>query len=584
MRPGILYLLIALAGIILHSCQQSEPQPNVLLIMTDDQGWGDFSVNGNTQIHTPVLDELARSSYSFDRFYVSPVCAPTRASLLTGRYHLRTGTTWVTHRKETMRSEEYTLAESFRDNGYVTGCFGKWHNGEHYPHDPLGQGFDEFYGFTAGHWNNYFDTWLMDGNQRVPTSGYISDVLTDRAIQFISKQREKPFFCYVPFNAPHGPFQVPDKYFERFAGSGLDDKTAAVYAMCENLDDNIGRLISVMDSLGLRENTIIVFLTDNGPNGRRYNGGMKGIKGQVDEGGIRVPLYISYPGIGPGKMSIPQISSHIDLFPTLHELCGLPVPDDIMLDGISLVPMMKAQREGEEMDRMIFTHHVQWNYKKTPGSVRTATHRLVLTPGGDTLLYDMIADPEQKNDISDSFPEVTGKLSSAYDEWIADVTAGGTEALAVPIGFEEAPRVHLPAPEALSSGGITYKGGSGWANDWFTGFSADSDSVYWPVRIVEEGEYLISAEFSTGPVEKPVTILINSGSNSIMHEIKEEINAPYLPSPDRIERGEVYERQWVVTGLDTLRLGQETSWISFRLLNGKDLSDFELKSLLINKL
>ncbi|GAF95371.1 unnamed protein product, partial [marine sediment metagenome] len=206
-------------------------RPNVLLIMTDDQGWGDVRSHGNDKIDTPVQDALAAQAARFGRFYVSPVCAPTRASLLTGRYHLRTGTAWVTRGLETMRSEEVTLAEILKQAGYATGCFGKWHNGAHYPHHPNGQGFDEFLGFCAGHWNNYFDTRLEYNSETVTTGGFITDVLTDAAMAFIEKHKDHPFFCYLPYNAPHGPFQVPDRYFDKYKKRGLDDKTAAVYGM-----------------------------------------------------------------------------------------------------------------------------------------------------------------------------------------------------------------------------------------------------------------------------------------------------------------------------------------------------------------
>jgi len=194
-------------------------RPNILLIMTDDQGWGDIRSHGNDVIETPVLDRLAASGARFERFFVSPVCAPTRASLLTGRYYLRTGVNGVTRGRETMRSEEVTLAEILQQAGYATGCFGKWHNGAHYPYHPNGQEFDEFLGFCAGHWNNYFDTTLDHNGKMGKVKGYISDVLSDAAMAFIERNRERPFFCYLPYNAPHSPWQLPDRYFDRAQGS-----------------------------------------------------------------------------------------------------------------------------------------------------------------------------------------------------------------------------------------------------------------------------------------------------------------------------------------------------------------------------
>jgi arylsulfatase A-like enzyme len=305
-------ILIGIFCLTLFSCQKKEVQkPNVLFIITDDQGWGDMRSHGNDIIETPVLDQLAKDGAEFERFYVSPLCAPTRASLLTGRYHLKTGTTSVSKGLEIMDTEETTMAEVFKANGYATGIFGKWHNGSHYPNRPTEQGFDEFIGFCAGHWTNYFDTKLDSGYTEIQSKGFITDYLADKAIDFIDRKKDEPFFCYVPFNAPHGPFQVPDKYFDKYKAKGLDDRLAAIYGMVENVDDNIARLLAKLESEGLSENTIIVFMTDNGPNGIRYNGHMKGVKGHVDEGGVRVPAIIKWPGkIEAGKV-IKSLAAHM---------------------------------------------------------------------------------------------------------------------------------------------------------------------------------------------------------------------------------------------------------------------------------
>ena len=277
-------------------------QPNIVLIMADDMGWGDIAMNGNPfSINTPNLEKIARSGARFEHFMVSPLCAPTRASLLTGRYHLRTGVSNVTGGLETMRSEEVTMAEVFRNAGYATGLFGKWHNGAHYPQDPNGQGFDEFFGFCGGHWTNYFNTRLQHNQTMVATRGYITDVLTDAALDFIEKNKARPFLCYIPYNAPHGPFQVDDKYFNKFKSKGVNDMDAAIYGMVENVDENIGRVLEKLESLKLTGNTIVVFLTDNGPNSNRYNGYMKGKKGAVDEGGCTGTVVYSLAGKDQGR-------------------------------------------------------------------------------------------------------------------------------------------------------------------------------------------------------------------------------------------------------------------------------------------
>src|SRR5262245_53285222 len=317
-------------------------RPNVLLILTDDQGYGDFSRHGNPHLQTPELDRFSEGAVRFERFFVSPLCAPTRAALLTGRYSQRTGVWGVTHSKEAMRPEEVTLAEALRAAGYRTGCFGKWHNGEQYPYTPGGQGFDEFFGFHNGHWNNYFDAELLRGTKFEKTRGYITDVLTDEALRFLDKNRSNPFFCYVAYTAPHSPFQVPDKYFNTYKKKGLDDTLACVYGMCANIDDNVGRLLSKLDQLKLRDNTIVLFLTDNGANTDRYNAGMRGRKGSVHEGGSRVPLFVQWPGHLKARV-VQEIAAHIDLYPTLLDLCGVTAPKGPPVDGVSLRPLLEGK-------------------------------------------------------------------------------------------------------------------------------------------------------------------------------------------------------------------------------------------------
>ncbi len=345
---------LLLAGFSLMAPQPADAEkPNVLFILTDDQGWGDLSLHGNPYVKTPQLDSLARSGAQFERFYVSPLCAPTRASLLTGRYHLRTGTVSVSRTLEVMNAEEVTLAEIFKENGYATGAFGKWHNGDHYPHTPNGQGFDEFLGFCAGHLTNYFDSELSHNGEPVPSKGYITDILTDAAMAFMEKNAKKPFFCYVPYNAPHTPHQVPDSYFQKYKKMGLADELASIYGMVDNVDDNVGRLLKKVDALGLSKNTIVIFVTDNGPNGVRYNGDMKGIKGQVDEGGVRVPFFIRWPEKIKPK-TVQSIAAHIDLLPSLVELCGFPTPKTLPLDGESFAKILLGKAPDAPSERVLF--------------------------------------------------------------------------------------------------------------------------------------------------------------------------------------------------------------------------------------
>lgn len=563
--------------------KQKTDQPNVLLIMTDDQGWGDFGVNGNDSVDTPVLNSLAREGIQFDRFYVSPVCAPTRASLLTGRYHLRTGTSWVTHRMEVMQTEELTLAELLKEEGYQTGCFGKWHNGEQYPNNAIGQGFDEFFGFSAGHWNNYFNTSLDSNGVHINTQGYISDVLTDASIRFIERNKNTPFFCYVPFNAPHGPFQVPEKYFRKYKDLGFNDKDACVYGMCENIDDNVGKILNTIDSLELTSNTIVLFLTDNGPNGVRYNGGMKGHKGKVDEGGVRVPLFIRYPARFKTAFTVEEISAHIDILPTIAELCGIPIPVSLELDGISLVPLMENTGKPVWNERNIFTHQVHQGLKKTPGAVRNSRYRLVIYEDKDTLLYDMLKDPGQISDIASSSPEILGEMLLDYDNWYADVIKDFQGSPSIPVGYMEFPTASLPAPESQLFGDLKFKGKMGWANDWIINWSSQTDKAEWIIDVVEDGDFEVSMEYALAEEGKGTEVKLLTNEGSLVIELARVVAADYLPSPDRVVRGEVYERNWGTINLGNVHLSSGTQSLQLKASKIMAPGSFELKSLSLKR-
>lgn len=582
MLNSLRFLISITAALLLLSsgCTKEVQPPNVVLIITDDQGFGDFGFTGNELIETPVLDDLKTEAAYFDRFFVSPVCAPTRASLLSGRYHLRTGTSWVTHGKETMRPEEKTLAEALKEHGYATACFGKWHNGAHYPQNPQGQGFDTFFGFSAGHWNNYFDTKLEYNGKMVATEGYIADVLTDSALSFIQENREKPFFCYVPYNTPHGPFQVADAYFDKYKNMGLDDKNAAVYGMCENIDDNIGRILEKLDDLELADNTIVVFLTDNGPNGNRYNGGMKGRKGHVDEGGVRVPLLIRYPGVVNGGQTIHGLSSHIDLLPTIHGLCGLSFEEDKPIDGIDLSTYINT---GDTIqDRLIFSHQVWSGLQSYPASVRSPEYRLVVLPDREPFLYNMLTDPGQKENIASIMPEVTAFLKDTLDNWYNEVSRNQPYNPGIPIGYAEAPLAQLPAHEARLSGSLEFIGENGWANDWITKFQAGNNTASWDLEVVEEGSHEVILELSSGAMENQEHIIVEVNDQGLSFSTKEEIIAALVPSPDRIPRGEVYERDWFKVNMGEVEL--EKGPVRIEITFKGDLScNLEIKSVILKQ-
>ena len=508
--------------------QGTERRPNVVLIMTDDQGYGDLRFHGNQKIDTPVLDRLATQSVRFDHFFVCPYCTQTRAALMTGRYPLRTGAASVTRGLETVRSEEVTIAEVLRSAGYATGCFGKWHIGEHYPNHPNGQGFDDFFGMPQGHWDNYFDPKLEHNGRTLQTRGFITDVITDYALRFIEEHRQGPFFCYVPYNAPHTPHQVPNRYFDKYTARGFDAGVATIYGMVENIDENAGRVLEKLDELDLAERTVVFFLSDNGAEGAegsRYNAGMRGMKGSVHEGGMRVPMFVRWPGHFKADTVVESIGAHVDLLPTIAELCGVNDPATLPLDGVSLLPLLSGDAT-DWPDRMIFSRSAGWrrmaeyrepvieNLKPYAGTVRTQRWRAVNLESSWEL-YDMAADPSQTSDVASEHPETMARLAAAYDGWFADVTRRPIIRPPIPVGYAARPAVELPAPEAYFTGGVGWYNKWGFAHDWLTGWSDANDKIWWEVDVATAGRYEVSIAYTCGPESVGTKLRVDAGGSSV---------------------------------------------------------------------
>jgi arylsulfatase A len=547
------------------SSQAAPAKPNVLLIMTDDQGWGDVACHGAEHLRTPVLDNLAKSGARFERFFVSPVCAPTRASLLTGRYSLRTGVRGVTRGRENMRTEELTIAESFRAAGYTTGCFGKWHNGRHLPLHPNGQGFDEFVGFCGGHWNSYFDAPLERNGQPFQSQGYITDVLTDEAISFIDRQGDNPWFCYVPYNAPHSPWLVPDRFFDRYKKSGLDDKTACAYAMVESLDENIGRILGALERSGKSSKTIVVFLTDNGPNSDRFNGDMRGRKGSVHEGGVRVPLFIRWPGnIAPGK-TVEPICAHIDLLPTLLDMCGVDRTAGPPLDGASVWPLIQATvNKADWPDRTLFTSRTSGYEKSLVGikrAVRTQRWRATFE-NNRWSLFDMLSDPSQQLDVAGSNLEVIAELETESDNWLKEVHPLPPIDPVIPIPSQESLNdrsVELPAHEATltssSSRGIRYAGTAGYANSWITDWSDTEATVSWSIDATEAQQWKATLLIACKPQDAGCRFRILGGDSKREIVVAESHHPDFNQSRERVPPSPRYAvRIWREISIGTLSL------------------------------
>jgi len=540
-------VFLLLSGVLLTAAM---PPPNVVLIMTDDQGSGDFGFAGNSLIETPTLDRLAAESVRFNRFYVSPVCAPTRASLLTGRYHLRTGTWGVAFGRDALNPGEITLAAALRRGGYRTGMIGKWHNGEHYPSVPLGQGFDEFVGFRAGHWNEYFDPPLERNGRAITGSGYITDYFTDEAIRFIHESRARPFFLYLAYNAPHTPLFLPDRYLKKYQAKDLDAFTAAIYGMVNNIDDNLARLLGELKDSGLVENTIVIFLTDNGPNSRRYNQSLRGIKASIYEGGSRTPLLVRWPGQLPAGKVVDVIAAHIDIFPTVLELCGVEQPATRPLDGRSLVPLLRDAAP-DWPERALYMHAespATWRPEPFPGVVRTQQYNLV----NGTELYDIVADPREQQNVADRHPEKVLELRSRYAEWFMDVsTDRAFLSKRIPVGHTAEPVVALPAPHARFKGGLRYFD-QGWPHDWITNWSNLDDSAAWEIEIVHEGWYSVGLQYRCPPPDIGAEVSVEIGGTTL-YGIISQPSAPTPPksSPKELGGTNVPPVQW-----ETLRMGK----------------------------
>ena len=440
--------------------QSAGRRPNVLIVITDDHGYGDLGLHGNSKIHTPNLDRLGREGVRLTSFYVSPVCSPTRASLLTGRYNYRTGVVDTFLGRSLMRPDETTLAEILSSAGYRTGIFGKWHLGDNYPMRAVDQGFSEALTLNGGGigqpsdppgGESYFNPTLRHNGRWVRTKGYVSDVITDAAIEFMRRNRDRPFFTYLAFNAPHTPLEVPPAKYAKHRALNLriedfpapghpispkfdPDTTAKIYGMVENIDDNVGRALAALDELKLTDRTLVIFMTDNGPQQPRYNAGMARLKGTVHEGGIRVPFFLRLPGRFEAGRTIERIAAHIDVTPTVLDICSVAAPAQVRLDGVSLLPLLDGVTTTWPERTLFF----QWHRGDVPQmgrafAVRSDRFKLVQAqgvpegapaPSDPPMLFDMRSDPLEQHDIAAERPEVVQALRRAYESWFTDVTRG----------------------------------------------------------------------------------------------------------------------------------------------------------------
>jgi len=482
-------------------------RPNVVLVMTDDQGYGDLSCHGNPHLKTPTIDELHAESVRLTNFHVGPTCSPTRASLMTGRYCNRTGVWHTIMGRSLLRKDEVTMSDVFAAGDYKTAIFGKWHLGDNYPFRPQDRGFQEVLvhggggvGQTPDYWgNDYFDDTYWHNGQPRKFTGYCTDVWFDGAMKFIEANKDRPFFCYIPTNAPHGPFNVAEKYSKPFEEMGLEKRQAAFYGMIANIDENMGRLEKKLRALGLRDNTILIFMTDNGTAGG-VAGGMRGRKGSEYDGGHRVPCFIRWPRGGLiGGLDINRLTAHIDLLPTLVELCGLEKPRGVKLDGDSLAPLlMEPRADWPDRALVVDSQRIEHPEKWRKSAAMTDRWRLV----NGKKLYDMKVDPAQRDDVARAHQDVVQELRAVYEKWWADTSKRFDEYCESIIGSDNENPARLACHD-WHAPDIPWNQGHIRAGLESNGF--------WAVEIARDGTYEFSLRRWPAELNKPITASIPGG-------------------------------------------------------------------------
>ena len=469
-------------------------RPNVVVVVTDDQGYGDLAFTGNPAIRTPNIDKLSSQGTLLNNFHVDPTCAPTRSALMTGRYSDRVGVWHTVQGRSMLRRRETTMANVFGSNGYATGMFGKWHLGDCYPYRPEDRGFQHCVYHKAGgvgqapdYWgNDYFDdTYVVNGkHQRF--EGFCTDVWFDEGMKFIKDNKDKPFFAYICTNAPHSPYYCPEDYTKPYEGNPQVSITE-FYGMITNIDDNMAKLMAMLDTEGLADNTILVFMTDNGTagglkGGRGYDGGMRGMKNSEYDGGHRVPFIIRWPDgkIEAGK-SVERLTAHVDILPTFIELCGLTAPE-IKFDGSSIRDLLYSDGESwPDRAMVVESQRVVDPIKWRKSAVMTDEWRLV----NGTELYALKADPKQASDVAAEHPEVLERLRGEYDKFWNDVSQEHNLTSYMVIGSDRSPIVSLSSHDWLIDKLPPW-------NQNHIKSGAVAEESFWAIEVEQDGDYEIS--------------------------------------------------------------------------------------------
>ncbi len=488
-------------------------KPNVVIVITDDQGYGDLSCHGNPVLKTPQLDRLYAESVRLRDYHVAPTCSPTRAALLTGHWTNRTGVWHTIMGRSLLRENEVTIGDVFTANGYATGMFGKWHLGDNYPFRPEDRGFAEVMrhggggvGQTPDYWDNaYFDGTYWHNGKPEAVTGFCTDVFFDYAKRFIKQQHDsgRPFLAYIATNAPHGPMHSPPEFSEPYQNETVE--VANFYGMIANIDENVGKLRRFLSDQGLSRNTIFIFTTDNGTSSgaKTFNAGMRGQKGSEYDGGHRVPWFAHWPaGNLVGGRDVRPITAHVDVLPTLIDLCDLEPPPEVQFDGISIAPLLAAATPTDWPDRILVTDSqrladpIKWR----KSAVMTSRWRLI----NGRQLFDIQSDPQQRSDIAADHPEVVMRLSRFYDDWWNELAPTFADAATIHLGHPD----HNPT--TLTSHDWITTGSTPWNQAQIRrAINGQQQTGYWNVNIVGEGDYEIRLRrwpLETGlPIDAPLS-------------------------------------------------------------------------------
>ncbi|MDH3583705.1 MAG: arylsulfatase [Phycisphaerae bacterium] len=492
-------------------------KPNVVIVITDDQGYGDLSCHGNPVLQTPNLDRLHSESVRLTDYHVAPTCSPTRGALLTGHWTNRTGVWHTIMGRSMLRENEVTMGQIFKDAGYATGMFGKWHLGDNYPYRPEDRGYTEVLrhggggvGQTPDYWDNaYFDGSYWHNGTPTPAKGFCTDVFFDYAKRFIKTQKKagKPFLAYISTNAPHGPMHSPMKYAKPYLGKIKSEGQAHFYGMIANIDDNVGQLRDFLDKEGLTDNTIFIFTTDNGSSSgwRTFNAGMRAGKGSEYDGGHRVPLFAYWPkGNLTGGRDVEPITAHVDVVPTLIDLCGVAAPKGVKFDGVSIKPLL--QGKGKWRDRILVTdsQRVKDPIKWRKSSVMTSQWRLV----NGKELYDIKADPGQTKNVATAHPQVVERLTAFYDAWWEELVPTFKQDTAIYLGHRGENPARLTSHDWITTGSTP------WNQRHIRNATTGAKNTgFWNVKVVEDGSYEFRLRRWPEETDQPIDAAIPAGAD-----------------------------------------------------------------------